>query len=204
MLPSLVTDEPSPGGPRNGGHTTSRRGSGPRAKRRPLRAYCFNTFFHTRLAQGAHGYDFAGVARWTTKARVDVLALELVLVPVNLSQYHWVLAAVDVAHRRFLYLDSMHGADGAAVIPSLRRWLADEVRAKHGAAAVAALGVDAWPTKVNEGIPRQRDGGSCGVFTALFADWLALGLGTPMKFGQADMPVLRRRMAIDLFFAKLG
>eukprot|EP00170_Pyropia_yezoensis_P007429 contig_30435_g7452 len=110
----------------------------PRGNRRPLRTYCFNTFFHTRLAQGARGYDYAGVARWTTKARVDVLALELVLVPVNLSQYHWVLAAVDMAHHRFLYLDSMHGADGADVILSLRRWLVDEVGAKHGAAAVAA------------------------------------------------------------------
>ncbi|GAB0488938.1 hypothetical protein MMPV_000151 [Pyropia vietnamensis] len=192
------------GGSRNRGVTTDRRGNALRSKRRPLRVYCFNTFFHTRLAQGARGYDYAGVARWTTKAQVDVLALELILVPVNLSQYHWVLAVVDMAHRRFLYLDSMLEGDGAAVIPSLRRWLADEVCAKHGADAMAALGVDAWPTKVNEGIPRQRDGGSCGVFTTLFADWLALGLGTPIKFGQADVPILRRRMAIDLFFAKLG
>jgi len=142
------------------------------------------------------------VARWTTKARVDVLALDLLLVPVNLSQYHWVLAAVDVAARRFRYLDSMHGGDRDGIVDSLRRWLGDEVRAKHGDAAAAALDVDGWSTDVNDGIPHQRDSGSCGVFTALFADCLSLGVD--IRFTQEHMAALRRRMAIDLYFAKLA
>jgi sentrin-specific protease 1 len=159
------------------------------------RAYMFNSFFFTRLS--ANGYDYAGVRRWTVRARVDVAALDLVLLPVNLDNFHWVLAAVDLKRREFLYLDSMHGADTSHVLPTLRRWLFDEVRDKHGPGRAEALRIDSWADVQRPAyLPRQGDDGSCGVFTLYVADYLELGK-TP-DFVQDDVAVLRQRTVLFL------
>lgn len=166
----------------------------------PLRVHVWNTFFFARLTQGPAGFDYAGVRRWPTAAGLDVSALDLLLVPVNLDASHWVLAVADLRARRFAYLDSMHGPDSSHVIPTLRRWLGAEVAARSGLDAELALGLGAWPVAVNEWagtpIPRQRDGGSCGVFVLKTAEHLERGAG--VGFGQRDVPVLRKQIVLDL------
>lgn len=166
----------------------------------PLRVHVWNTFFFARLTQGPAGFDYGGVRRWTTAAGVDVSALDLLLVPVNLDASHWVLAVADLRGRRFAYLDSMHGPDSSRVIPTLRRWLGAEVAARSGLDAEVGLGLGAWPVTVNEWggapIPRQRDGGSCGVFVLKTAEHLERGAG--VDFGQRDVPLLRKQIVLDL------
>jgi hypothetical protein len=190
------------------------------AKNRP-RTYVFNTYFYTRLV--ASGYDFPGVARWTRRAGVDVAEKDLILVPVNLGNNHWVLAGIDVLRQMFLYLDSMHGHDMVGVVASLKRWFYDEVHEKHGVAAANALGVDAWTVLCNQyvpyrftkcnavvesgsprrspmaplRIPVQRDSGSCGVFTAMIADCLEMGV--KVFFKHHNIKLVRSRMALDLY-----
>ncbi|GAB0492285.1 hypothetical protein MMPV_003547 [Pyropia vietnamensis] len=146
------------------------------------------------------GFDYAGVHRWPTAAGLDVSTLDLLLVPVNLDASHWVLAVVDIRSRRFAYLDSMHGPDSSRVIPTLRRWLGAEVAARSGLDAEVALDLGAWPVAVNEWagtpIPRQRDGGSCGVFVLKTAEHLERGAA--VNFGQRDVPLLRKQIVLDL------
>lgn len=167
--------------------------------RRP-RAYMFNSFFHTRVTSG--GYDYGGVRRWPKRADVDIAALDLVLVPVNLNNYHWVLAAVDLRHMEFLYLDSMYGGDSLGVLKTLKRWLRDEVENNHGEARAKAMKIDEWAEVICPSyLPRQEDDGSCGVFTLFMADYLELG--KMPDFSQSDIGVMRQRTVLFLKDGKL-
>ena len=190
------------------------------------RTYVFNTYFLTRLSSGQEGYDYPGVRRWTTRAKVDVLEYDLILVPVNLGNHHWVLSGIDLKNREFLYMDSMLGRDGSGVRLALRRWLEDEIRDKYGDELAQMQHIDDWkdlkinwyrirrngalPAHLEPGVgkknriamvPNQTDGGSCGVFTVKMADCLALG--SKMYFKQDHMPLLRKRMALELFCGRL-
>lgn len=172
------------------------------------KTFVFNTFFYTRLTSS--GYDYPGVARWTKRARVDVLSKDLLLIPVNLGGMHWVLAGVDMRHRCFVYLDSLYGVDDS-VVTTLRRWIDDEVADKVGKDAARKLCFKTWPTlrnrymlpgangaaPVQTRIPRQRDGGSCGVYTAKFAD--CMEMDSRVYFDQSDIKLVRARMALELY-----
>lgn len=169
------------------------------------RTYMFNTFFYTRLT--STGYDYDGVARWTRRAKVDVLEKDLLLIPVNIGGSHWILAGVDIRRRCFLYLDSFHGRDSTDVLPTLRTWFYDEVKNKHGQKEADVLDLESWEDLENSyltgfddkcvAIPLQEDGGSCGVFTAKIADCLALGIS--VYFGHKTIKGIRQRMALDLY-----
>lgn len=182
------------------------------ARPRP-KTFIFNTFFYTRLTDT--GYHYPGVKRWTRRSKVDVLALDLVLVPINLGNAHWILAGIDMSARRILYLDSMHHGDGSGIIKNLRRWLYDEVCDKHGIEKAKEVKVDKFKCSENHYtlqtlsgghsgeklIPQQFDSGSCGVFTVQYAAYLEKG--EAMDFRQSHMATLRGRMALDLFYRKI-
>jgi len=87
------------------------------------------------------------------------------------------------------------------VVPTLRRWLSDEVRSRLGVEAAWKWDVKSWPLLSNAGLPEQLDGGSCGVFVLAAAD--CYSLGRPLDFEQADMPALCYCVALSLFFDDL-
>lgn len=169
--------------------------------RRPRpRMHLFNTFFFTRLSQ--HGYDYSGVRRWLKRAEKKVTDLDLIMSPINLSNFHWVLAAIDLRGKQFLYLDSTFGKDSYGTIPLLRRWLHDEVVDKDGASAAAEMQIDTWGTIVNPAyLPEQRDDGSCGIFTLYMAEYLERGKKPDFK--QENIRTLRQRTALFLKRGKL-
>ena len=159
------------------------------------RTHMFSSFFFTRLTSG--GYDYDGVRRWPKRAGVDVKSLDLILFPINLHNTHWVLAAVHIRGRRFLYLDSLGGSDRHNVLGVLRRWLIDEVEAKNGPEEANAMDIMSWAFVENpDNMPKQLDGSSCGVFVLYNADYLELG--QEFGFQQKDIEVLRKRTAIFL------
>lgn len=73
---------------------------------RPL-CYGFNNFFLTRLFVSE--YEYQGIRRWPTHAMISVASFHLLIPPVNLENFHWVLVATDLKQLNFLYLDSLHG-----------------------------------------------------------------------------------------------
>ena len=171
------------------------------------RTFVFNSYFYTRLTSG--GYDFPGVRRWTRRANIDVLQMNLILFPVNLGNAHWILTGVDMDNKKFLYLDSMHGRDHSNVTQNLRRWLYDEINDKHGRLVADEWKVADFECDLNRYImyaqacgrgrliPRQTDSGSCGVFSSKYADYLERGQA--IEFRQDQIPLLRARIALDLF-----
>jgi len=165
------------------------------------RTRMFSTFFFSRLSARVGCYDYAGVRRWGTKLRLNLEAVDTILIPVNLQRTHWVLVMINVKDRAFLYYDSFGSHDTFEVVPTVRRWLCDEVHTRLGADAASAWNVSSWPLGDSTGLPEQLDGGSCGVFVLAAAD--CFSLGHALQFKQADMPALRDHVALSLFFDDL-
>lgn len=164
------------------------------------RTHVFNTFFFERLKQNT--YDYNGVRRWLHKAGKHIRDLDLILVPINIHDFHWVLAAIDLKHRIFVYMDSLLKKDTAEVIPTLRRWLIDEVHSKIGYDVAKHLDINNWKYSINPlFIPEQSDSGSCGVFTLYLADYLELG--KKPDYSQKDIVQLRQRAVLFLKNGKL-
>lgn len=187
------------------------------------RTLMLNTFFFPRVANS--GYDYNGVRRWTKRTGVDVLDYDLILVPVNLGNKHWVLGAIDMNNKMFMYLDSQKKRDKNNVMSTLQRWLYDEIFDKHGDEVSIRLNVMKWNNVVNqyvvrrtgvlpremeseseivgrmENVPMQTDGGSCGVFMSKTADSLSLGITVYCL--QSHISLIRSRMALDLIRKKL-
>ncbi|KAF6003126.1 specific peptidase [Cyanidiococcus yangmingshanensis] len=178
--------------------------------------YCFNSFFYTRLTSPSYRFEF--VHRWTRRAGLCIQRNSLLLVPVNVDQRHWILVAIDASRRELRCYDSMHSRDGWRVLPNLERWLYDELTDKR--VKDPWLLSREWRTLLaheHQPVPRQSDGGSCGVFSLLFAEALACnwppersrhlspskGVYCKFSFGQKDVPVLRKRIALELLQQRL-
>jgi Ulp1 family protease len=173
--------------------------------------YCFNSFFYTRLVNPSYRFEF--VRRWTTRAGLCIQRDSLLLIPVNLDQRHWILVAIDAAHRELRCYDSMHTRDGWRVLPNLKQWLLDELADKQ--IQDPWLLRDDWRAVLThevQTLPRQRDRGSCGVFSLLFAEALASSWSAKhadsrsqsksnccrFPFDQHDIPLLRMRIVLAL------
>lgn len=57
-------------------------------------------------------------------------------------------------------------------------------------------------TKVNvENIPQQMNGSDCGVFTCMFAEYLARDY--EITFTQEHMPYFRKKMILEILYKRL-
>ena len=165
------------------------------------RTYVFNTFFFSRLIERAGFYDYNGVRTWGFKNGLNIGAVDLVMMPVNVGNLHWVLVVIDLQARRFQYFDSMHGGGASSILSTARRWLTDEVAARLGEDVSQSWKIEEWEGVMDVGLPRQSDGGSCGVFVLAAAD--CFSLGASLCFSQEDMPVLRQRVSAMLYVDSL-
>ena len=165
------------------------------------RSFVFGTYFYSRLVPASGGYDYEGVRRWGTGLRLDLGAVDIILVPINVSGTHWVLVQVNVQDQYILFYDPFGAKDSQGYVDAVRRWLVDELRSKLGNDAVAKWAVDQWEVAMDDDFPRQTDCGSCGVFVLVVAYYLSLGKA--LTFSQDDIDVLRQRIAIALYLDEL-
>lgn len=152
--------------------------------------HVFSTFFYTNLK--SKGY--AGVRKWAKRAKVDVSELDYVFVPVNLNQTHWALAVIDNVNERFEYIDSLFG-DGSSILYLLADYMVQETKKNHGD-SMNGRNYDTYDMNGHSDSPGQQNGFDCGVFTCTAVDYLARN--RELDYSQADMPVLRRRMAWEI------
>ena len=156
----------------------------------PPAAYMFNTQFYFILAV-REGYRYDQVRRFTKRAKVDVFAMDLVLVPLHVRGNHWCLAAFDMARKELSYLDSLQGPPGD-MLDNLLRWLRDEHQNKKG----EELDTSDWIQVLRDDIPEQKNLVDCGMFMLKNADCLLRG--APLDFTQDHMPDLRKRAVLEL------
>ncbi|CAM9891796.1 unnamed protein product, partial [Chrysoparadoxa australica] len=120
-------------------------------------SYLPNSFFLSKLLEKGT-YNYAGVKRWTRKAKVDVFACSKVILPVNVNNMHWCLAVVWVQEKRIQYYDSM-GGSGMTYLKALLRWLGDEMKDKKSQ-SFDETGWELVPSQ--PGTPQQANGCDCG------------------------------------------
>lgn len=159
------------------------------------RVYFQSTFFYAKLCPPRLGYDYVGVRRWTRK--VDVFSYDLFVVPINVANTHWALAALDFRSRTVSYYDSL-GSRASTVVDALLRWVGDEAKQRGKAEVLDTL--DAWTT-VQHGsdCPQQENSDDCGVFACRFAEALEAGRGGEVwAWGGRHITYFRRRMCAEL------
>ena len=155
-----------------------------------FKIHCFNSFFYQMLDE--NGYQ--KVARWTR--RFDLFQKDLVLFPVHLGN-HWCLGIINLKKKQLEYYDSLKG-DNSRCISLMKHYLESESRDKKK----TDFDWSDWsePVVNGEKLPLQTNGSDCGVFAAFFAAFFARGIYP--TFSQSDMPVLRRRMVVELVQGK--
>ncbi|KAJ3146008.1 hypothetical protein HDU89_006738 [Geranomyces variabilis] len=153
-----------------------------------------NTYFYASLTGGGTGYNFAAVARWTKNWVRGIFHFKRAVVPINRGNNHWCLVAIDLTSGLLNYYDSMKPADSYAhqVLATVERYLCDERASKASHFDAPTIH---WTHHIDT-CPQQADGGSCGVFTCLFAKRFAFCL--PMDFAQPLVDRFRVKMAWDL------
>ncbi|GFE54722.1 Ulp1 protease C-terminal catalytic domain-containing protein [Babesia ovis] len=144
------------------------------------RCLCFNTFFFDMLS-GADDprtqYNYKAVERWTTRKKVDVFSVDILLIPVHKSKTHWCLGVVDMRpESRCIYMFDSLGGSHQRFFINIRKWLQDEHLHKKGK---PLDNINDW--RYNRGYqaeraaPRQHNGYDCGVFLCQYAECISIG-----------------------------
>lgn len=127
--------------------------------------------------------------------------MDVILLPLHVTGVHWSLIALDLGARAAHLFDSLlddEDDDGAraagdALLRNALRWLAHESVPRGQAIDTAT-----WRTLVHgaSAVPQQSNTNDCGVFLLSFARCITTGCA--WDFSAADIPFLRRRIALDL------
>nr|XP_029525959.1 sentrin-specific protease 3-like [Oncorhynchus nerka]XP_029525960.1 sentrin-specific protease 3-like [Oncorhynchus nerka] len=155
----------------------------------PEEVHFFNSFFYDKLR--TKGYD--GVKRWTKN--VNIFQKRLLLIPIHL-EVHWSLVCVDVPQRAITYFDSQRTLNRRCP-KHIAKYLQAEAIKKEQKDFITG-----WKGFFKMNVGRQNNDSDCGAFVLQYCKCLALE--QPFRFGQLDMPKLRRLMYKELCHCKLS
>lgn len=144
----------------------------------------WTTHFYSTLQ--SKGYQ--GVSRWAKRKKVNLFEKEIIIVPINISNYHWALAVVDNVEKRITYYDSIESSGQSKVGHDLQDYMNNEAK-RLGVASIAYECVQGKS-------PQQGNGSDCGVFTCTNAKLLSKR--QKLSYSQKDMKIIRRRMVFEI------
>ncbi|KAF9315517.1 SUMO1 sentrin specific peptidase 1 [Podila horticola] len=150
------------------------------------KVHVFSTFFYKTLSES--GYD--KVRRWTKK--VNVFAMDYLLVPIHCSGNHWTSAVIDMKKKQVEYYDSLLGNNPKCFL-ILRDYLDRESQDK----LKKPFDSTGWENVCPKDIPRQQNGYDCGVFTCTFIERKSRGM-SKFDFSQQNMPLLRQKIVLNI------
>ncbi len=152
------------------------------------KSYFSSTYFYSKMVEDT--YCFHKIARWTKK--LDIFALDMMLIPINEGNVHWFLAVINFKMKRMEIWDSSPGRAHLDVINALFQYIQDEHRAKKG----FELDISLWNREPfhsrGQRTPQQTNGHDCGVFTSLFAAYRSID--RRFDFSQKDISRIRAWM----------
>ncbi|KAF8822934.1 Ulp1 protease family, C-terminal catalytic domain-containing protein [Cardiosporidium cionae] len=170
-----------------------------------LKCWLFNTFFFQKMMndnnEGTYSYDAVkefDPDRWTRRKKVDIFSMDMIIVPINISQSHWILGIVDMrkSHRCISLYDSLHGTN-ERWFTTIRNYLQDEHLDKKG---IPLKNIEDWKYPSNftseKGTPSQENTYDCGVFLCQTAE--CLSANRRIDFQQSDIPNMRVKMALQI------
>lgn len=101
------------------------------------KCYFSSTYFYSKMMEG--GYNYKAIKRWTKK--IDIFALDMIILPINETNSHWFLAVIDFIQQRIEIYDSL-GKAHSAVRETLLRWLGDEHMSRKSLRWTKLIGAD--------------------------------------------------------------
>lgn len=118
---------------------------------------------------------------------------QLVMLPVNVSGNHWILAVINFRYKkpRVLVYDSLK--------TTVSQKRADEI-AGTLSCLVSSRVQDTLRAYIMNG-PKQANFSDCGVFVCVTAEYIARG--ARLTFGSSNMPFLRYKIFVELMHGKL-
>ncbi len=154
----------------------------------PLKVYFCNTYFYSKLFFDGK-YRYKEIFRWTKK--IDIFALDMMIIPINQYNLHWFLAVINFKMRRMEIYDS-NGSVHLDVIEFLFRYIQDEHLDKKG----SVLDISSWSREPEfvrgQRMPRQTNGYDCGVFLCMYGAYRSIN--RPFDFTERDMRRIREWM----------
>ena len=92
-----------------------------------------STFFWFALQGKDSGvYNYNNVRRWSTKAKVKVFELDMIICPIHVGKTHWTVSVCDLREKKFYYYDSLNGRT-PQFEETWRRYIMDEHKNKLNA-----------------------------------------------------------------------
>lgn len=135
--------------------------------------YSYNTFFYSKLSKNS----YESVRRWTKK--VDLFSYPLIFIPINISNVHWVLGAIDLKYHSLYYLDSLYkqATHDNSYFQIIISYLENEWKNKKGSVS-CPFNFGSFHRESPIYIPRQENGYDCGMFLIHYALALAFNRQT--------------------------
>lgn len=178
------------------------------AEHKGRKSLFFSSFFMDRLLSGSKSkFNYGNVQRWT--AKIDIFQLDKIFVPINVENYHWMMAVVFVQQKLVLLIDSLKSpANGMVYLDFILNWIRKEAKGYSTPNCVKepclSFQNEKWITWDNsEHFPKQSNGVDCGVFALLSADVISQNLPLRGAFAQEDMNDLRLKIGIDILHGSL-
>ena len=159
------------------------------------RIWTMNTNLLNKLYWDEKKYKFKNVKTWKKNVcSGDIFGADVIFVPVNVRNCHWVLAEIHLKLKVITVYDSLEG-NNKDTMELLLMYLSDE----HKDTKKIDIDVTAWrfvqPKK--EDIPNQTNGIDCGVFVCM--NMFLLANGFPLLLDHTDVLLFRKHIAVTLY-----
>lgn len=133
---------------------------------------------------------YSGVQRWTRK--IDIFNMDIILVPVHLIN-HWCMAIIDMKKKTIKYYNSFDMPNDA-----LLDALAKYIQWEHLDKKKVAFDMSGWEVENVWDRPRQENGIDWGVFSCMYAEFIARNRPLYGSFTQGNMPYFRQKMIAEI------
>ena len=159
----------------------------------------FNSWFMEILLIRDGKYNYSQVKRWTQKQGIDknLLDYEQVIIPINISNSHWIINRINISEKRVIEGDSFASESpksSSKYTRAVMRWIEDE----HDSRSIL-FDHKSWSQVLLSAsqFPHQKNFQDCGVFTLMAAEYFARG--RKVNFDEKSMDFFRMRIAINFF-----
>ncbi|KAK0549240.1 hypothetical protein OC846_003396 [Tilletia horrida] len=120
------------------------------------KVHVFNSSFTGKVHREGH----KGVARWTSRKKINIFEKDIVLMPINCDNEHWTCGAINFRKKRIEYYDSLR----SSTVPDFFNDMRNYLRAEHMAVYKCEMDLSEWEDYQAKSNPQQKNAVDCGMF----------------------------------------